>query len=146
MFKATAARKKVCISFDWHHDRDYRNLMSAWIANPNNTMDFIDLTPTEINTDSVSRVKGVLTTRIREATHTLVLIGEYANTRHRDSVEIGTRNWIWWEIEQSKATGNKLVGVKLKSTNEMPDPLRGSGATVITSFTEAAIIKAINDA
>jgi hypothetical protein len=141
-----SSQKKVCISFDWHNDRNYRNIMSAWVANPNNTMDFTDLTPSAIDTDSVSRVKAVLTARIRAATHTLVLVGEYANTRHRDSVEIGSRNWIWWEIEQSKAEGKKLVAVKMKSTNEMPEPLRSAGASWAMSFTESAIIKAINDA
>jgi hypothetical protein len=137
--------KKICISFDWHNDRNYRNMMSAWIVNPNNTIDFTDLTPTAIDTDSVSRVKAVLTTRIRAATHTLILVGEYANTTHRDSAEIGSRNWIWWEIEQSKTEGNKLIAVKLKTTNAPPDPLLNSGAKWAMSFTEAAIFKAINE-
>jgi hypothetical protein len=29
MFHKSGARKKICISFDWHNDRDYRNLLSA---------------------------------------------------------------------------------------------------------------------
>ena len=142
MFKSF--RKKICISFDWHNDRNYRNMMSAWIANSSNIFDFEDLTPGAINTNDVARVKGVLTTQIRAATHTLVLVGAYANSVHKDTTKIGSRNWIWWEIEQSKAEGKKLIPVKLQSTNPTPDPLLNSDATWAMSFTQDAIIKAIN--
>lgn len=141
-----SSNKKVVISFDWHHDRDYRNLLSAWLANPKFAIDFQDLTPGAIDTNDVSRVKAVLTAQIRAATHTLVLIGTYANTTHDDSAKIGTRNWIWWEIEQSKAEGKGLIAVKIESTNITPDPLYGSGATWANSFTQDAIIKAISEA
>jgi hypothetical protein len=144
MYKA--AKKKICISFDWHNDRDYRNLLSAWLANPNNPIDFLDLTPGAIDTSDVAKVKGILTTQIRAATHTLVLIGAYANTEHRDSAKIGTRNWIWWEIEQSKTEADGLIAVKIRSDNPTPNPLFNSGATWAMSFTQDAVIKAINDA
>lgn len=136
--------KKICISFDWHNDRDYRHMMSAWDANPNHPFEFIDLTPGEIDSSDVSRVKAVLTSKIRAATHTLVLIGANANTEHSDSAAIGERNWIWWEIEQSKTEGNQLIAVKLSSTNPTPTPLLNSGAEWAMSFTQDAIIKAID--
>lgn len=139
-------KKKICISFDWHNDRNYRNMLSAWLANPNNPVDFHDLTPGEIDTNDVGRVKAVLTSQIRSATHTLALIGSHSNTTHSDSAKIGTRNWIWWEIEQSKTEGNSLIVVKLKSDNPTPDPLYGSGATWAMSFTQDAILKAIGEA
>jgi MTH538 TIR-like domain (DUF1863) len=142
----TFAKKKICISFDWHNDRDYRNLLSAWLANPKNPIDFHDLTPGAIDTNDVGRLKAVLTTQIRAATHTLVLLGTYANTTHKDSAKIGTRNWIWWEIEQRKAEKNRLIAVKLKSDNPTPDPLYNSGAKWAMSFTQDAIIKAVNEA
>ena len=88
----------------------------------------------------------MLTAQIRDATHTLVLLGAYANTTHKYSVKIGTSNWIWWEIEQSKAEGNGIIAVKLKSDNPTPNPLYGSGATWAMSFTQPAILKAINEA
>lgn len=138
-------KKRICISFDWHHDRDYRNLLSAWIENAKNPLDFQDLTPGAIDTNDVSRVKGVLTTQIRQATHTLVLVGEHANDYHKDGSQIGARNWIWWEIEQSKAEGNKLIAVKLKASNPAPDPLLNSKATWALSFTLDAILKAVNE-
>ncbi len=138
--------KKICISFDWHHDSKYRNMLSAWLANPNNPVNFIDLTPGAIDTNDISRVKGVLTTQIRAATHTLVLVGEHANDYHKDWMKIGTRNWIWWEIEQSKAEGKGLIAVKIKSTNPTPDPLKNAGASRAMSFTQDAILKVINGA
>jgi MTH538 TIR-like domain (DUF1863) len=141
----TSSKKEICISFDWHNDRDYRNLLSAWLANPKNPIDFQDLTPGAIDTNDIGRVKAVLTTQIRDATHTLVLVGAYANTTHKDSAKIGTRNWIWWEIEQSKAERNPLIAVKLKSDNPTPDPLYNSGAKWAMSFTQDAIIMAINE-
>lgn len=141
-----SSSKKIVISFDWHNDRDYRNLLAAWIKNPKFTVDFDDLTPGSIDTNDVARVKGVLTTKIRTATHTLVLIGAYANTTHKDSDKIGARNWIWWEVEQSKAEGKKLIAVRLATGNPTPDPLLESGATWAESFTQDAILAAINKA
>jgi hypothetical protein len=141
----TLSRKKICISFDWHNDRDYRNLLSAWLANRQNPIDFQDLTPGAIDTNDVGRVKAVLTTKIRDATHTLVLVGAYANAMHKDRAKIGTRNWIWWEVEQSKTEGKRLIAVKLKNSTPTPDPLYNSSAKWAMSFTQDAIIKAINE-
>jgi hypothetical protein len=138
--------RKICISFDWHNDAQYRNLLSAWLANPTNPIDFQDLTPGAIDTSDVGRVKAVLTTQMRASTHTLVLIGAQANATHSDAAKIGTRNWIWWEIEQSKAEGNRFIAVKISSGNPTPDPLLSSGATWAMSFTQDAILKAIAEA
>ena len=137
----SAATKKICISFDWHNDRESRHLLSTWLANRKNPVTFTDLSAGQLN-DNVAKVKERLTAQIRAATHTLVLIGEHANTRHQLSERIGTRNWIWWEVEQSKAEGNRLIAVKLKAGNPTPDPLLDSGATWATSFTQEAILEA----
>lgn len=139
------AKKHVFISFDYHHDRDYRYLLSAFNANPDNDIEFIDSTPGEIDTMTVDRVKAVLTTKIRQSTHTLVLVGQYANTRHRDSAQIGTRNWQWWEIEKSKEERKKLIGVKIERSYESPDPLLNAGATW-ASYTVESILEAIRKA
>ena len=146
MLYRSSSKKKICISFDWHNDRNYRNLISAWLANATNPVDFEDLTPGAIDTSDVGRVKSVLTTRIRGATHTLVLVGAYANDVHTDTKKIGDRNWIWWEINQSKIEGNGLIAVKIAASNPTPDPLYGSGAKWAMSFTQDAILKAIDEA
>lgn len=140
------AGKKICISFDWHNDAKHRNLLAAWLANAKNPVSFEDLTPGAIDTSDVARVKGVLTSRIRAATHTLVIVGEHVNDRHADSAKIGDRNWIWWEINQSKAEENGLISVKLSSTYESPEPLKNCGATWALSFTQDGILKAISEA
>ncbi len=133
--------KRICISFDWHNDRESRHQLGAWLANHKIPATFTDLSAGQLN-DNVAKVKARLTAQIRAATHTLVLISEYANSRHQFSERIGTRNWIWWEIEQSKAEGNGLVAVKLRASNPTPDPLLDSGATWATSFTQEAILEA----
>lgn len=138
--------KKVCISFDWHNDARYRNMFAAWLANPSNRVDFEDLTPGAINTNDVAAVKRVLTTRIRAATHTLVIVGAHVNDWHADSAEIGDRNWISWEISQSKAEGNELIAVKLSSSYESPEPLKNAGAEWAMSFSQDGILKAIGEA
>lgn len=138
--------KTVFISFDYDRDRHYRYLLSALKANKRFDLDFTDGTPQEIRTDSISRVKAVLTTRINEATHTLVVVGQDANRLHEDHREIGERNWQHWEINRSVQSGNKLVGVKINRQYESPRPLLGQGASWAMSFSVDAIIAALDQA
>ena len=140
------AKKKVFVSFDYDDDKNYRNLLSAWDANPNFDFFMSDLTPGEINSWDVSRIKAVLTTAIKKATYTLVIVGKNANVRHPKSYEIGYKNWINFEIAKSKENGNKLVGVKIDRSYESPDELLNSGASWAMSFTKEAILKALSDA
>lgn len=140
-----AATKKICIAFDWHNDRESRHLLGTWLVNHMLPATFTDLSAGQLN-DNVAKVKSRLTAQIRAATHTFVLLSEYANTRHPFSERIRTRNWIWWEIEQSKAAGNRLIAVKLKASNPTPDPLLDADATWATAFTREAILKACTDA
>lgn len=139
------ALKKVFISFDWHHDADYRNLLSAFNKNPENDIEFEDSTPGAIDTNDVGRVKAVLTTQIRDATHTLVLIGKHANASHADQAKIGTRNWQWWEIEKSTEEKKKLVGVRIEADNTAPTPLLNVGAKW-ANYNVASIVKALREA
>lgn len=138
--------KRIVISFDYDHDRNYRYLLSALKTNPRNDLQFDDLTPGAIQSSSIPYVKSVLRQHIRDATHTLVIVGEYANSRHRDALEIGERNWQWWEIKESVTAGNKFVGVKIKREYESPTPLLGVSAKWALSFTVDSIINAIDGA
>ena len=67
---------------------------------------------------------------------------------HGSPMEEGkrTRNWIWWEIERSKAEGKGLIAVKIKSTNLSPEPLMNAGAKWAMSYGVESILKAINEA
>lgn len=138
--------KRIYISFDFDHDRHYRYLLSALKENPRNDLVFDDVTPTEIQSSSIEYVKSVLRQHIKDATHTLVVIGEYANSYHPDSTAIGERNWQWWEIKESLAAGNRMVAVKVKREYESPTPLLGVDATWALSFTVDSIINAIDRA
>ncbi len=139
-------KKKVFISFDYDHDRQYRYLLKALIANPRSDIDFEDVTPEEIQSSDVSRIKAALTRSIRDSTHTLVIIGSYANSYHPDRLEIGDRNWQWWEIKKSFEEGNHFIAVKIESQNESPEPLLGKNASWARTFSVVSIINAIDQA
>jgi len=140
------AKKKVFVSFDYDKDKYYEFLLKAWDANPYFEFSFSDMSSNEINTDNISRVKAGLTTKIRQATYTLVIIGEDANKCHKDYMEIGYKNWQNFEIARSVDYGNKLVGVKINSNYAAPEEMLGHGATWALSFTQDAIIQALIDA
>lgn len=138
--------KKICICFDYDHDRHYRWLLTALSDNPRSDLSFVDLTPGEISSSDVGRIKAVLRTKIKAATHTLVVVGKHANSYHADQIEIGTRNWQWWEIETSIEEGKKFIAVKIDPSNSMPNPLLGQGAELARSFKVESIIEAIDNA
>lgn len=138
--------KKVFISFDYDNDRNYRYLLSALKANSDSDIDFEDLTPDEIQSYDVSRIKAALTRRIKDSDYALVIIGKHANGHHPDKDKIGTRNWQWWEIEKSAEEGNKFIAVKIERSHTTPDPLLGKNAKWAHSFNVDAILKAINEA
>lgn len=140
------AKKKVFVSFDYDDDKNYRNLLKAWNANPDFDFFMSDLTPAEINTWSISRIKAALTTSIRQATYTLVIVGKNANKRHPKSGEIGYKNWINFEVAKSKEERNRLVGVKIDREYESPDELIGAGTSWAMTFTKEAILRALDEA
>ena len=139
-------RKRVFISFDYDNDRRYRYLLNAWANNSRSDIEFDDLTPGEIQSDRVDRIKSVLRQKINDSTHTLVVIGEYANSAHRHSRLIGTRNWQWWEIEQSIEAGNRLIAVKLDNSNPSPEPILRRKASWARTFKTDSILNAIDHA
>jgi len=140
------AKKKVFVSFDWDNDRHYKFLLQAWDANPEFEFTFIDYSSSEINSGNIPTVKAALTRKINTATHTLVIVGKEANKKHTDSNDIGYKNWLNFEVAKSKASGNKLVAVKLSSTNTSPDELLNSGASWAMSFARDTVLKALNNA
>ena len=136
----------VFVSFDWDHDRRYKFLLEAWNKNPRFQFVFSDATPGEIDTNNVGRIKATLTTKINAATHTLVIVGEHANSPHPKRNLIGYKNWINFEIAQSKVARNKIIAVKVDRAYESPDELVGAGASWAMAFTEDAILRALSEA
>lgn len=137
---------KVFVSFDYENDRSYKYLLEAWNGNSEFEFTFQDMSPDEIQSTDVGRVKAALTAKINKASHTFVIVGQYANSRHEDQVLIGSKNWINFEIKQSKANANKLVAIKLDRTYVSPDELLNANASWAMSFTEEAILKALRNA
>jgi hypothetical protein len=138
-------KKKIFVSFDYDNDKRYKYLLQAWDANPDFDFYFNDMTPDEINTWDIGRIKASLTRQINSATHTLIIIGQYANSLHPKHQEIGYRNWINFEIAKSKEARNKIVGIKLDASYSSPVELLNSGASWAMSFTRDEIIKALKE-
>jgi MTH538 TIR-like domain (DUF1863) len=138
--------KKIFISFDYDNDKHYKFLLTALNAHPGFDLIFEDLSSREINSSNIAVVRAGLTAKINQADYTLVIIGRYANTLHRDAALIGYRNWINFEIAKSKAAGNRLIAIKLDSSYVSPEEILGAGAKWAMSYTVPAIAKAIDEA
>jgi hypothetical protein len=136
-------RPRVFVSFDYENDVHYKRLLEAWSANQRFQFTFQDRTPQEIQSESVARVKGVLSTKVQEATHVLVLCGRYVNQRHRNSALIGCVNWINFECQQAIKYNKKIVAVSLQNPASLPHTVPASRAVGVGSFNEAAITAAL---
>lgn len=141
-----ASRKKVFVSFDYENDKHYKFLLDAWSNHEKFEFVYDDHSADEVHSNSVKVVKERLASEIRNADYTLVLVGKYANAHHKDWMAIGFRNWINFEISESKAAGNKLIAVKLDRTNESPEQLLGAKANWAMAFSHDAILRALNEA
>lgn len=136
------AKKRVVISFDYDHDRNHRYLLNAFSGNPNIDIDFADMTPSEIQSDQVDRIKAVLTKKISDATHMLVIVGAHINSAHRDKAKIGEINWQIWEIKKAISLGKPIIAVKLDQSYSTPS-LLGQGVTWIIGFKRDALEKVL---
>ena len=140
------AKKSIFISFDYENDKHYKFLLTALSANDQFELSFNDKSASEIKTSEIPVVKAGLTRKINEAKYTLCIIGKYANSWHKDYAEIGHRNWINFELAQSKKNGNKLIAIKIDNSYDSPEEILNSGASWAKSFTVDAITKAIDEA
>ena len=139
-------KKRIFISFDYEKDKIYKLLLEAWDRNSNFELSFTDNSSREIQSSDIGRVKAGLTSKINSANGTLVIVGKHCNDRHKDSKEIGYKNWQIFEIEQSKKNGNKMIAVKLDRQNEPPDELRNCDCKWAMSYNKDAILKALDEA
>ena len=107
---------------------------------------FDDCTSDEIQSWNIPTVKAALTRRINTCSYMLIIIGAEANKYHKDSYQIGYRNWQNFEISRAKASGLKLIAVKLDRSYESPSELLSAGASWALSFSQSSIIEALNRA
>ena len=138
------AKKKVCVSFDFEHDNYYYYLLKAWDANSSFDFSFNDCTPKEIQAESVSKIKQVLSTVIGEANYMIAIIGKHSDDKHPDSREIGYRNWQAYEIAKNNEKGNGLVVVEIDSDYSVPIEAYGIGAQWVYGFSQDKIVEALN--
>lgn len=139
-------KKKVFVSFDYENDKHYKYLLEAWDANDDFDFVFSDKTPSEINSENIGRIKAGLTQKIKEATHTLVIVGEEANKKHKDHELIGYRNWINFEVIKSIENGNCLAVVRLKKDYSLPEEVFDGEYSLVDEYTEENIISVLNKA
>ena len=139
------AKKKVCVSFDFEHDKSYYYLLEAWNSNPNIDFSINDCTPSEIQSESISKIKQVLSTKIGQANYMIAIIGKHSDDEHPDSEDIGYRNWQAYEIDKNHEKSNGLVVVKLDSSYTAPVEAYGIGAKWVNSFNLDDILTALNE-
>ena len=139
------AKKKVCCSFDYEHDRHYYNLLEAWNKNKDIDFSIKDCTPSEIQSESVATIKQVLSTKIGDANYMIAIIGKHSDDTHPDSAEIGYKNWQAYEIAKTHEKGNGLVVVKLDNSYSAPVEAYGIGAKWVYSFNLEDILSALNE-
>lgn len=143
--RLAAKKRQVFVSFDYENDKRYRFALSMWHANKSFDFKFRDMTPTEIKSERVDRVKAVLTQKIKDATHVLVIVGAYANEVHEDFAQIGCINWINYEMQQARLYRKKIVAVRLHPSYSLPYALGGASGLLVEGFSEKPIITALNE-
>lgn len=93
-------------------------------------------------------IKSVLSRKINEASHVILIVGKEANKLHKDRILIGYRNWQNFEVAKAKELGKRIVAVQLNSLYEYPEyeypeKLKNCGATRVYSFNHNDIVRAI---
>jgi hypothetical protein len=130
------AKTNVFVSYDHSEDAHYKRLLQAWDANPDFDFEFDSRGPNvAINSTDAGAIKAALTTKMKTATHLLVLVGEKAYSS----------DWINWEIDRAKQNDIKLklVAVKLAKANTAPAGLLNAGTSWATSFERDRIVEAL---
>ena len=134
---------KIFVSFDFENDRSYKYTLNMWNANSNFEFTCNDKSPSEIQSWNIPTVKAVLSRKINEATHIVVIVGKEANKLHKDRMLIGYRNWQNFEVAKAKELGKHIIAVQLNSLYEYPEELKNCGAKRVYSFNHDDIVSAI---
>jgi hypothetical protein len=132
-------RLKVFVSYDHSEDAHYKRLLQAWDANQDFDFEFDSRGPdVAIDSTTSGTVKAALTTKMKSASHLLVLIG----------AKTATSKWVSWEIGRAKDTDIKLklAAVKLAKDNTTPSGLLNVGTSWATAFTRDQVVAALKEA
>lgn len=137
---------RIFVSFDHVHDRAHRQRLSVLSECGDSTLTFDCLTDEEAGLNDVAAAKSLRARKIREAAYTLVVVGCKANQFHADKEAIGTRNWQWWDIEESDRQGKTIIAVRLEPEAALPNTLFGKKPAWAKALTADAILHAIRGA
>jgi hypothetical protein len=132
-------KTKVFVSYDHSEDAHYKRLLQAWDANPDFEFEFDSRGPNvPVDSTDASAIKAALTTKLKSATHLLVLVG----------AKTASSGWVNWEISRAKGADVKLklAAVKLAKDNTTPTGLLNVGTSWATSFERDRIIEALKGA
>ena len=133
------AKTRVFVSYDHSEDALYKRLLQAWDSNPQFDFDFDSRGPNvAINSSDDGTIKAALTTKMKTATHLLVLVGAKSNLS----------DWMMWEIDRAKQSDIRLkvAAVKLAKDNATPTGLLGTGNSWATSFERDRVVDALQGA
>ena len=136
-------RTKIFVSFDFENDRNYKYTLNMWNKNPNFEFTCNDTSPSEIQSWNISTIKAVLSRKINEATHVIVIVGKEANKLHKDRISIGYRNWQNFEIAKAKELKKQIIALQLNPSYQYPEELKNCNAKRIYSFRYENIIEAL---
>ena len=91
-----------------------------------------------INSRQATVIKGALTRMMKDADYLLVIVGKKTHASE----------WINWEINRSKRkdVNLRLVAIKLDKSYKTPNGLLNAGASFAYSFTQSAIVQALEKA
>ena len=69
-------------SYDYDHDKHWKNLLVAWDKNGEFALTFYDASvDVSVNSTDATAIKRVISARIRGATRFLCIVGKYTHTR-----------------------------------------------------------------
>lgn len=134
-------KRHVFVSFEYADDRDSRYVLEGW-----NTLQRFSFSSRETLTwdaspPDLAPIKTDIHAKVTRSKLTLVIVGKSANALHSRHEAIGYRNWINFEIAESRAAGNRIVAVKLDPAFEPPEQLVGARVDWVPSFTRADLLE-----
>ena len=115
--------RRIFLSFA-HEDRAQVQGFALLQWNPNVDFEFVGrhlISPVESNDEAY--IKQKIRERMNGTSVTVVLIGK--NT--------AGSGWVEWEVQESLAKGNAVIGIRLKDSGDQPVPqaMRDAGCKVI---------------
>lgn len=133
----------ICYDFDHDHTDDFfiRDLGRLG----NGRFRFVAARPPRPGGGPLAAM-GQLAANIKQAAVGLVVVGNHANSFHRDRLLLGERNWQWWMIRRIVDAGLPLAGVRIEPRYEEPRILRNHPVAWAGALDPRAVLAAVAQA